>query len=409
MALRIHDFVIRGEIDNTERGCVKGKLWLHGEDQPYVLRITGNAHADLAGCRMEFTNPEKPMRMRRDLNFAHTQEGTAGDITASRKVRVMDLPMAEWMEAKRAGKPAPEHWANCLYIEWYSATNGRVVIEIPEAKVKVSPPEWQMSADEESQRAAAAEQGFADFLGKLSEAVDKAKAEVPDAEDEWDEFDHEKFMRESDARTDKYMELIEKYGESDEAEAIIAREMGWSTGDDDEGTEGEFSAGDDDAKGGWEIPDINDLNDLPDPELDPSTEGIDWVRDEAGHVCHPLQKRSFEAAVALWKAVDELGIDDDHPDMDDISEMTFKFQQTSAKLAGALDSLGYDGRRHGDMLGATIARLKRALGILHECQAAMTRVKEKATVPADIIAPAESELFAIREEMLRLMAEFRQG
>jgi hypothetical protein len=34
-------------------------------------------------------------------------------------------------------------------------------------------------------------------------------------------------MKECDARTDKYGELLEKYGDSDEAEAKISKEMGW--------------------------------------------------------------------------------------------------------------------------------------------------------------------------------------
>ena len=38
---------------------------------------------------------------------------------------------------------------------------------------------------------------------------------------------YEKFLKESDARTDKYGELLDKYGDSDEAEEKIAKEMGW--------------------------------------------------------------------------------------------------------------------------------------------------------------------------------------
>lgn len=38
----------------------------------------------------------------------------------------------------------------------------------------------------------------------------------------------------------------------------------------------------------------------------------------------------------------------------------------------------------------------------------MTRVKEKDVVPAEIIATAEAELFSVREEILRLMTEFRE-
>ena len=37
----------------------------------------------------------------------------------------------------------------------------------------------------------------------------------------------------------------------------------------------------------------------------------------------------------------------------------------------------------------------------------MTRVQEKGAVPDAVIRAAEAELFAVREEILRLMAEFR--
>ena len=50
MAWRIHDSVIRGEIDNRLKGRVRGKLWLNGLDEPVKLDLVGNACADLAGC-----------------------------------------------------------------------------------------------------------------------------------------------------------------------------------------------------------------------------------------------------------------------------------------------------------------------------------------------------------------------
>jgi hypothetical protein len=36
MAWRIHDSVIRGEIDNREKGIVRGRLWLDGLAEPIV-------------------------------------------------------------------------------------------------------------------------------------------------------------------------------------------------------------------------------------------------------------------------------------------------------------------------------------------------------------------------------------
>src|SRR5436853_2222492 len=51
----------------------------------------------------------------------------------------------------------------------------------------------------------------------------------------WDEYDWERFLQQQDQRTEKYMELLEKYIDDPQRDEIIAREMGWakSTGDGD--------------------------------------------------------------------------------------------------------------------------------------------------------------------------------
>lgn len=54
---------------------------------------------------------------------------------------------------------------------------------------------------------------------------------------------------------------------------------------------------------------------------------------------------------------------------------------------------GYNVRKGLTDPAFTVARLKRAHGILHECQAAMTRVKNKGRVSSAVLAPAESKLF----------------
>jgi len=56
---------------------------------------------------------------------------------------------------------------------------------------------------------------------QLSKAVEAQRHEPPE-EKEWDEFDYEKFMRESDARTDKYSELLDKYMDHPDRDKIIA-------------------------------------------------------------------------------------------------------------------------------------------------------------------------------------------
>jgi hypothetical protein len=50
MAFRIHDSVVRGEIDNRTKGIVRGKIWVEGRVKPIVLELKGNALA--RPCRL---------------------------------------------------------------------------------------------------------------------------------------------------------------------------------------------------------------------------------------------------------------------------------------------------------------------------------------------------------------------
>ena len=87
-----------------------------------------------------------------------------------------------------------------------------VVIESTDYKLTLSAPEWRLTPEEDAERARQAAAGMAGFMGKLTEAIEQHQHGQKDPEEEWDEHDYEKFMKECDARTDKYMELQEKYG-----------------------------------------------------------------------------------------------------------------------------------------------------------------------------------------------------
>lgn len=120
MAFRIHESIVRGEIDNRVKGTVKGKIWVVDRDEPFILNLRGNAHPDLAGCLLTFTNSNPPVP-HPHLNSLHPdQDGTIGDLTASRKVRVFDIPLTEALAMIRRKETPPEHMANCLYLEWFS-------------------------------------------------------------------------------------------------------------------------------------------------------------------------------------------------------------------------------------------------------------------------------------------------
>jgi hypothetical protein len=394
MAFRIHDSVVRSEIDNRVKGIVRGKIWLEGRSEPVVLQLKGNAWPDLAGCLLTFTNPQKRVPHPHIESLHPMQRGGIGDLTASRKVRVFDVPLEDALETIRRKEKPPEHMANSVYLEWFSDANGRVVIESADYEVTISAPEWRMTPEENEERAKQAASGMADFMKRLAEAVEVHRAGQKDPEEQWDEHDYEKFLKECDARTDKYGELLDKYGHSDEAEAKIAKEMGWDRDDDDEEAQ-------------KRIDEINAICEAaanePPPEPDPQREGIDWIRTEDGDIHHPLQHRCFESAVKYWRELDKLGFRETTDS--DLVDFISEFQTTGAKLAGALSGIA-TGEDFSDP-AFTVAYLKRALDHLHKSQAGLEAVAPKKILPEMMVAEARKELFEIREGILRLMDEFR--
>src|SRR5271170_5884477 len=101
MAFRIHDSVVRGEIDNRRKGVVRGKIWVEGREEPVVLELRGNARPDLAGSLLTFINPQKPVPHPALDSLNPLQRGGIGDLTASRKVRVFDVPLQGAIEMYR--------------------------------------------------------------------------------------------------------------------------------------------------------------------------------------------------------------------------------------------------------------------------------------------------------------------
>lgn len=396
MAFRIYQSVVRGEIDNRKRDRICGSIWLVGRDQPIVLELSGNCRRDLAGCFVTLVNPHPaPADNESGAQLETLQRGVAGDITASRKTRVLDVPLEEAQRVSREGGTPPEHIANALYLEWFSDANGRVVIESSDYAVEVSPPAWRLSSQEEQEQIEATHQAMRDWLDRLDTALqfDQAGSFEPEDEKPLDEFGYEKFMRESDARTDKYMELLEKYEGHPDRERIVAREMGW------EWLEEALEA---DERGA--LP-PREREEIPPLEPNPLTEGVDWVRDKDGYIHHPLTKRAFESGVAMWHYCEDRGLLGENGDTD-LFEMVFQFQTAGAKIAGALDSLAYDEDDSRDG-GFIVAALKRSLNYLHMSVAAADKVAEKKLLPSDRFESFRSELFEVREKILELMERFR--
>ncbi|PYK17268.1 MAG: hypothetical protein DME64_00405, partial [Verrucomicrobia bacterium] len=140
------------------------------------------------------------------------------------------------------------------------------------------------------------------------------------------------------------------------------------------------------------------------PPPDPMREGIDWVRDERGHILHPIEKRAHDALHGL---LDELKAAEHFPEEEDeqLAEFVSGFMTLSAKLAGALGGVA----RGDDFFepGMVVAWLKRILEILNKTIAVADATRGKDFLPAERFAYYRSELFAIREDVLELIKELR--
>jgi hypothetical protein len=108
MAWRLHEHILRGEIDNRTRGRVGGRIWLAGVDEPLTLELLGDCHPDLAGCLLRFENP-RPVAMP-TKPLVPRQRGIAGDMTAARKTRIFDIPFEEAYAMIKRARSRPNTW-----------------------------------------------------------------------------------------------------------------------------------------------------------------------------------------------------------------------------------------------------------------------------------------------------------
>src|SRR6266496_6751353 len=210
----------------------------------------------------------------------------------------------EAIAMSRRGETPPEHMANAVYMEWFSERSGRVVIESADYRLQISEPAWRYTKEEIAERdhcIAEEETPFAIAITQDGETQ------------EWDEVRYEQFLRESDALTEKYGRLLEKYADHPDSERIIAREMGWSwleealDQQDEKENKQEEQARDLEAKIDEEKEDESESN-IEDYELPPPMrEGIDWVRDERGEISHPIEKRAQDALHALLDELKQAG------------------------------------------------------------------------------------------------------
>ncbi len=205
-----------------------------------------------------------------------------------------------------------------------------------------------------------------------------------ESERTWDEFEWERFLREQDEKTEKYMELMEQYIDDPRRDEIIAREMGWSdlldTADDED--EIEAMANED-----WK------------------TDGEDdsLVEDDAPSSLQSFEDHSlYRAAFSFTVWIDQLF--DDHPSLQNdptaVKLATYS-AMASAKLAAALSD------DDADEIGMTIAYLKRALKAITTSMESAAQLFAQKRISPEQHAILEQRLFQVRDGIISLMGAYR--
>lgn len=141
MTLLLGDYVVRGEIINTEPYSTHGFLELRGCDRPLVFQLTGDCTEDLRGKHVRFAATRVvDNAVFEDDGIAWQQVGPTSEITANRRVRIAGTPPDDGRTHVEPELAPPFEWARCLYIEWHGQ-NGRVVVQIPDPLLEFVDPE----------------------------------------------------------------------------------------------------------------------------------------------------------------------------------------------------------------------------------------------------------------------------
>src|SRR5580700_6454691 len=191
----------------------------------------------------------------------------------------------------------------------------------------------------------------------------------------WDEYQWERFLQQQDRKTERYMELLEKYMDHPERDQIIAREMGWS----------HLLDG---AEEDW----LEEADAQLASELGLDAEEAAQAEGEEGGMgdfeMHPLYQASFALTVWIDQLFDELGDLQNHPSA---VKLATQSAIASAKLAAALSDDDID------EIGMTIAYLKRALKAITNAMEAAVQLRSEIALTRDRFATLNSRLFQIRD------------
>lgn len=200
----------------------------------------------------------------------------------------------------------------------------------------------------------------------------------------WDEYEWERFLQQQDHKTEKYMELLEKYLDHPQRDQIIAREMGWTQLLNEE--EGETWSDEVDAMLAEE-----------------STSGENRIGEDAstftdGFEDHTLYRAAFALTVWIDQLFDEQTSLQNEPAA---VKLATHSALASAKLAAALSDDDVD------EIGMTIAYLKRALKAITVSMEAGAQLLAEQLITPRQHSVLQQRLFEVRDGIITLMGQYR--
>ena len=202
----------------------------------------------------------------------------------------------------------------------------------------------------------------------------------------WDEYDWERFLQQQDRKTEKYMELLERYIDDPNRDQIIAREMGG------------YHLLDRDGEKWAEEVDSNFEEELAAVEAEMEGEDGAAEGDDEGFEVHPLYQASFALTVWIDQLLDEMG---DMQNQPSAVKLSTQASIASAKLAAALSDDDVD------EIGMTLAYLKRALKAITLSMEAAASLLREVDLDTERFATLNQRIFHIRDGIIQLMGEYR--
>ena len=201
----------------------------------------------------------------------------------------------------------------------------------------------------------------------------------------WDEYEWERFLQQQDRKTERYMQLLERYIDDPDRDQIIAREMGWYHLLGQEGA-------------AWEEKVESLFEEVFEEDLEDDEDPAAWIKESPQLEIHPLYQASFALTVWLNKLFEDLGDARDKP-----ASLILSHQAAvaSAKLAAALSD------DEVDEIGMTIAFLKRGLKAIITALETAPQVRAEVNMSPEQAAALNERLFQIRDGIITLMGQYR--